>query len=81
MLAYDLAYVAFAGMRFRTLAPLRGRLTGLSEWRCYRQSGAADRRDIELAPVVGLWEALRRNRVWGASSAPAREVRDKTNRA
>jgi GT2 family glycosyltransferase len=81
IVAYDLAYVAFAGMRFRTLAPLRGRLTGLSEWRRYRQSGAASRRDIDLAAVVGLREALRRNRVWGGSSAPTREIRDKTNRA
>ena len=33
MLAYDAAYVAFASVTGRTLAPLRGRVHGLREWR------------------------------------------------
>nr|MBA3261572.1 glycosyltransferase [Thermoleophilaceae bacterium] len=36
MLAYDAAYVAFASVSGRTLAPLRGRLRGLRDWRTYR---------------------------------------------
>ena len=33
ILAYDAAYVLFASVTARTLAPLRGRLRGLREWR------------------------------------------------
>ena len=41
MLVYDAAYVAFASITGSTLAPLRGRVDGLREWRAYRRSGAA----------------------------------------
>jgi len=53
-------YVAFAG---RTLAPLRGRLAGLREWRDYRSDGGP-RVAVELAPTGGLRAALARNRAW-----------------
>lgn len=68
MVAYDLAYVAFVAATDRTLAPLRGRLRGLSEWRAYRRRGAR-RRPVELAPVRGLRAALGRRSVWARSSA------------
>ena len=42
-------------MTDRSLAPLRGRLRGLSEWRRYRRDGAATRGDVALAP--GGWRA------------------------
>jgi GT2 family glycosyltransferase len=61
---YDLAYVAFAAMRYRTLAPLRGRLSGLRDWPCYRRSGSAGRTEVSLAPAGGARAALRRDRVW-----------------
>jgi GT2 family glycosyltransferase len=68
MVAYDVAYVAFAGIADRTLAPLRGRLRGLREWRAYRRAGAG-RRPVELAPVRGLGAALGRRSVWARHSA------------
>jgi GT2 family glycosyltransferase len=74
MVAYDLAYVAFAALTDRTLAPLRGRLRGLREWRRYRRAGAG-RRPVELAPVRGPRAALGRRAVWlehsGASEGAA----------
>jgi GT2 family glycosyltransferase len=68
MVAYDLAQTAFVVVRARTLAPLRGRLAGLREWRSARRAGAEGRRPVELAPVGGLREALRRNRAWSLGS-------------
>jgi GT2 family glycosyltransferase len=67
-LGYDLAYVAYAAVRDRTLAPLRGRLQGLREWRVYRRAGEP-RRPVELAPVAGLRAALGRRSVWSRHSA------------
>ena len=64
---FDLAYVVFAGLTDRTLAPLTGRLAGLREWRGYRAAGAATRRPAPLAPVsagwrgaLGQWRGYRR---------------------
>lgn len=54
MIAYDLAYVLAHALIDGTLAPARGRLAGLCEWRRYRRAGAASRRPVELAPVRGL---------------------------
>jgi hypothetical protein len=64
MFAYDLAYVAYAALHDRTLAPLRGRLRGLREWPSARRSGAVGRRRVELEPRRGLGAALARRRVW-----------------
>jgi len=59
MALYDLAYVTFAGVSDRTLAPLRGRLAGLREWPRYRRAGAAARRPVALAPPTGPLGAWR----------------------
>jgi GT2 family glycosyltransferase len=64
MVVYDSAYVLFVMVAGRTLAPLRGRLAGLREWRRYRQLGRASRADVPLAPPSSLREALRRNRAY-----------------
>jgi len=64
MLGYDLAYVAYVAATDRTLAPARGRVHGLREWRAYRREGAAVRRPVELAPRAGLRAALRRRATW-----------------
>jgi GT2 family glycosyltransferase len=64
MFAYDLAYVAYAALHDRTLAPLRGRLRGLREWPSARRSGAAGRQRVELEPRRGLGAALARRRAW-----------------
>jgi GT2 family glycosyltransferase len=60
MIAYDLAYVAFAAATDRTLAPLRGRVRGLREWRAYRSAGAALRRPVALGR--GGWRGALRMR-------------------
>jgi GT2 family glycosyltransferase len=72
IVAYDAAYITFAGITDRTLAPLRGRLRGLREWRAYRRAGSGGRRPVELAPVRGLRAALGRRSVWARHSATAR---------
>ena len=68
MVAYDLAYVAFAAVTDHTLAPLRGRIQGLREWRAYRRRGAA-RRPVALDPALGPRAALRRRAAWVRHSA------------
>jgi len=60
IVGYDLAYVAYVAARYRSLAPLRGRLQGLREWRTYRRAGASLRRPVALASVSGLRAALNR---------------------
>lgn len=69
MLAYDLLYVAFVALRDRTLAPLRGRLAGLRDWRRYRAAGAPTRRPVALPRSSGVRGALRRRRTWSRSTA------------
>jgi GT2 family glycosyltransferase len=64
IIAFDTCYVAYALVADRTLAPLRGRLRGLREWRAYRRAGADGRRPVELEPVRGLRAALRRRAAW-----------------
>ena len=54
MVAYDTAYVLAHAVTDRSLAPLRGRIAGVREWRSYRRAGAAGRRPTDLAPVRGL---------------------------
>ena len=74
ILAYDVAYVVFAAVTDRTLAPLRGRLLGLRDWRRYRRSGAAGRVAIELPRSRGVRGALGRRAAWreGSSSFAGR---------
>jgi GT2 family glycosyltransferase/glycosyltransferase involved in cell wall biosynthesis len=62
MAAYDAAYVVFASVSARTLAPLRGRLRGLAEWRTYRRKGRRFRRPLALRRPLGFRRALRRHR-------------------
>ena len=72
MLAHDLAYVVYVALRRGTLAPLRGRVAGLREWRRYRRAGDGTRRAIPLARVGGLRASLRRHKAW-TSPAPAKQ--------
>jgi GT2 family glycosyltransferase/glycosyltransferase involved in cell wall biosynthesis len=62
MLVYDTAYVIFASVGGRTLAPLRGRLSGLSEWSTYRRIGSPHRRPLRLGRPLGFRRALERHR-------------------
>jgi GT2 family glycosyltransferase len=68
MALYDFLYVAFIAATRGTLAPLRGRLRGLREWRAYRELGKKHRQELTLAPSTGIREALRRNRAYGLNS-------------
>jgi GT2 family glycosyltransferase len=64
MAAFDLAYVAFVALVDRSLAPLRGRVAGLRQWRQVRAESAARRRPVELDRRQGFGAALRRRRAW-----------------
>ena len=72
ILVHELGYVMYVAVTDRTLAPLRGRLAGLREWRPLRAEGATLRRPIELAPRTGFRAALRRRRAWRAGGTQAR---------
>jgi GT2 family glycosyltransferase len=69
MVVYDLAYVLFVALADRTLAPLRGRIAGLREWRAYRAAGAPGRAPAQLMPATGWLRALRQRAAYerGAS--------------
>jgi GT2 family glycosyltransferase len=73
MLAFDLGYVAFVAIVDRSLAPLRGRLAGLREWRALRAANAPIRGPVQLDRRQGFRAALRRRRAWldGARRAQA----------
>jgi GT2 family glycosyltransferase len=60
IVAYDLAYVVFAGATTRSVAPLRGRAAGLVHWLEDRRGVA--RRPVALAKPFGFRGALRRHR-------------------
>ena len=68
MALYELAYVTFVALTDRTLAPLRGRLAGLREWRAYRRAGAAARRPLRLEPPVGVLGAWRQRAAYRGKS-------------
>ena len=63
MAGYDLAHATFVAVTQRTLAPLRGLLSGLAAWRRYRAMWPG-RRPVPLARVKGFRAALRRHRAW-----------------
>jgi GT2 family glycosyltransferase/glycosyltransferase involved in cell wall biosynthesis len=62
MIAYDTAYVVFTSVAGRTLAPLRGRMAGLREWRTYRHGGRPYRRSVRLRKPLGFRRALQRHK-------------------
>ena len=72
ILAFDIGYVAFVALADRSLAPLRGRLAGLREWRQVRAENEARRRPVELERRQGFAAAMRRRRAWLSGSGPPR---------
>lgn len=70
ILVFDLAYVAYSVLRFRSLAPLKGRIAGLRRWRTVRALGAPGRRAVPLKPPAPLAQALRRRRAWPQPTQP-----------
>lgn len=64
ILIYDCAYVTYAAIALRTLAPLKGRFDGLREWRTYRRAGAPYRRRVPLREPLGVRRALERHYTW-----------------
>lgn len=71
IMVYDLAYVLYAAIADRSLAPVRGRAAGLREWRALRREGRPRRCPVDLDRPRGLRAALRRRRAWQVGgSAP-----------
>jgi GT2 family glycosyltransferase len=68
MVLHDLLHSGYAAMAGRTLAPLRGRIAGLRDWRAYRPDDGGPAA-VALAPPAGLRAALARNRTWRRYSA------------
>jgi GT2 family glycosyltransferase len=65
ILAYDLAYVTYAALRDRTLAPLRGRLAGLRRWRAVRREGTHRTAEVSLGSAARGWlKSLRMHRAY-----------------
>jgi GT2 family glycosyltransferase len=69
MALYDVAYVAFVAVTDRTLAPLRGRVAGLREWRRYRSEGARTRRPVALAAPTGPLGTWRQRKAYRKGTA------------
>jgi GT2 family glycosyltransferase len=76
VLFYDFGYVAYVLAKEQSLAPLRGRLRGVREWRDYRRLGASGRGAVELAPILGLRAALRRATLTMSPVEPASRGRE-----
>lgn len=55
ILLYDGAYIAYAAMADRTLAPLQGRLTGVRRWRTMRGERNGDRTTVALSSAAAGW--------------------------
>ncbi len=68
ILAYDLAYVAFVVATDHSLAPLRGRWSGMRAWRRGRKTSRSQAVD-HLESIRGLSAALARRSAWRISSA------------
>lgn len=67
---YDLAYICYAAYSDRTLAPLRGRLAGLREWRTFRAQTRDARRPVALSSASRGWlGALRMRRAYRSLAA------------
>jgi GT2 family glycosyltransferase len=65
ILLYDSAYVLYALVADRTLAPLKGRLRGLREWRTFRGETSSARRPVALEPATRAFVAgLRMRRAY-----------------
>lgn len=65
ILAYEIGHAAYATVADRTLAPVRGRIAGLRDWRALRVAHAHARRPVELDPPAGIRAALARRRAFG----------------
>lgn len=65
---HELGYVTYVALAQLSLAPLRGRIVGLSQWKRYRRAGAEGRCAIPLARSGGIRAALRRRRAWAGKS-------------
>jgi GT2 family glycosyltransferase len=55
ILVYDGAYIAYAAVRDRSLAPLAGRIAGLRSWRTRRRETEASRVTGPLQPAARGW--------------------------
>jgi GT2 family glycosyltransferase len=62
MVLFDLAYIGVVLVVDRSAAPIRGRIDALRLWRGDRRSAGANRRAVELAPMLGMRASYRRFR-------------------
>lgn len=62
ILAYDPLYILYALISDHTIAPLRGRLAGMREWRALRAETRPSRRTVELSSGWKGWLAALRMR-------------------
>ncbi len=70
ILLYDLAYALYAALADHTLAPVRGRLRGLREFRAFRAETDGTRHAVPLEPAWRGWLAsLRMSRAYRESAA------------
>jgi GT2 family glycosyltransferase len=60
ILLYDGAYIAYAAVRDRSLAPLAGRVAGLRVWRTRRRETEGSRVTVPLQPAARGWIASAR---------------------
>jgi GT2 family glycosyltransferase len=74
IILFDLVYLAYASLRLRTLAPLRGRVAGVRMWRTMRAAGAPGRAPVALAPAVSFRSVLARRRSWALASGDSDEA-------
>jgi len=72
MVLYDLGYVSYALVVDHTLAPVKGRVSGLQRWRRDRAMAPEQSAAAALVPVHGLHRALARNRAWARGSSSRR---------
>jgi GT2 family glycosyltransferase len=75
MLGYDVAYCGYVALKAKTLAPVRGRVRGLAEWRTYRAAGRPYRAAVELSRPAGIRAALARERSYSHESGSEAGVR------
>lgn len=69
ILLYDTAYVTYTALSDRNLGALRGRLTGLWEWRAFRRETRGARKRVALSSPCSGWQAALRQHLAYRSAA------------
>jgi GT2 family glycosyltransferase len=76
LLLYDGAYIAYAALADRTVAPLQGRVVGLRRWRAMRRERDGQRAAVALSPAAAGWaQSARMHLAYRRSGGLARSRR------